>query len=673
MREARTPQGAEWSDAVEALHGLTNALMVRQLYREGHPAIARADDGAGHAFCRLLEPLPELVVALIDGEFVVCERPMPELRARLGTLAAAMERLEIDCLVFQRGMATAECGLLASTLAATQAGTTSPRQLREHAQGRLPHVLLRYAELRAVERDDHRKTEAFHFVPLVATALADVLRAIRTEATIERRPVVELAERIVRACEEGLFLLEPIAYAPGVDHEPAHATNVAMMTAAMALVAGLGESVSIEVTAAALVHDLGRALLPDDGRGSPEPLLVDRPRAMYRHHPFAGAAALLASGAPPLWVAAALEHHRGVDGEGYPALASKAPPDPLVRLIALASFVDTKRARLPGGIGDDSLQAFEAARALEGRFFGARELQLFARALGAFPPGTTVELSDRGAAIVTRANARMPQRPQVRIVCGDGEGKRADLATFDALEERHHLSIVRPIAPPLVLHASAAPAAPAARTSASAPPAPASEPASPPEATEVAVDGDVDVVVIDAVEAPHRPPPQAPQLEAPGTRPPPDRAPTRASSRPLSRWPTRSSGSYSSIGESAPEATLPPEAPAGSIAPPRSLPPAAPRPLRPASTTRLPAVAEPRRAPAVAMAPADVVGEKIPVLLVAPSELAKLPLDHRAGFVLSMLDGRTTIEGLVDASGMPTEEVLAIVEQLLAMSVISLR
>jgi HD-GYP domain-containing protein (c-di-GMP phosphodiesterase class II) len=656
MREARAPQGTEWNDAVEALHGLTNALMVRQLYRDGHPAIARADDGAAHAFHKLLEPLPELVVALIDGEFVVCERPMPELRARLGTLAAAMERLETDCLVFQRGMAKAECSLLASTLAATSAGTTAPKQLREHAQTQLPHVLLRFAELRAVAEDERRKTEAFHFVPLVATELADVLGAIRHEATIERRPLLELAERIVRACEEGLFQLEPIAYAPGFDNEPAHATNVAMMTAAMGLVAGIGETVCIDVTAAALVHDLGRRLLPDDCRGIPEPLLVDRPRATYRHHPFAGAAALLASGAPPLWIAAALEHHRGVDGEGYPALASKAPPDPLVRMIALASFVDAKCTRLPGGVGDDPLRALEAARALEGRFFGARELQLFTRALGSFPPGTAVELSDRRAAIVTRANARMPQRPQVRIVCGDGEGKRADLSTFDAVEDRHHLSIVRAIAPPLVLRA------PPAGTPASAPP-PARTEASEPE-----LEGEVDVVVIDAVEVPRAP------LDAPGTRPPPDHPPTRPSSSPLSRWPTRSSGSYSSIGEVEPEPTRPPAPAAASIAPPRSLPPAAPKPLHRASTTRLPVVAEPKRAtPAATAAPADVVGEKIPVLLVTPSELAKLPLDHRAGFVLSMLDGQTTIEGLVDASGMPTEEVLAIVEHLLAMSVIKLR
>jgi hypothetical protein len=254
------------------------------------------------------------------------------------------------------------------------------------------------------------------------------------------------------------------------------------------------------------------------------------------------------------------------------------------------------------------------------------------------------------------------------VVCGAGEGKRADLSTFDAVEDRHHLSIVRAIAPPLVLRAPEPGSefvAPAAVRAAPGPPAQG----------EVDVGDDVDVVVIDAIEVPavarHA-------LDVPATRPPPERPARRASSSPLSRWPTRptgSSGSYSSIGEAAPESIRPPAPASGpSIAPPRSLPPAAPRPLQRASTTRLPVVAAPKpAAPSTLVGPADVVGEKIPVLLVSPGELAKLPLDHRAGFVLSLLDGQTTVEGIVDASGMPTEEVLGIVAHLLEMSAIALR
>lgn len=77
MTQSQGPQGREWADVVEGLHALTTMVTVRTHYAEGHPAIARADELAGGFFQRLLQRLPELVLALIDGEFVVCERPMP--------------------------------------------------------------------------------------------------------------------------------------------------------------------------------------------------------------------------------------------------------------------------------------------------------------------------------------------------------------------------------------------------------------------------------------------------------------------------------------------------------------------------------------------------------------------------------------------------------------------
>ncbi|MGZ3474415.1 MAG: HD-GYP domain-containing protein [Polyangiales bacterium] len=627
----RAPQGTEWNDVVEVLHGLTNAVMVRQLYREGHPAIARADDAAAMGFARLLERLPEIVLAVLDGEFVLCERPMPELRGRLSILAASMARLEVDCIVFSRGLSRDECTTLARTLAAAQSLAIDPKSLREEAQAGLPHALLRFAQLRSLEEDETHGTEAVYYVPLTARALADALRAIQSDAMIDRGAILDLAERIVRACEEGLFLLEPIAYAEGVDNEAAHATNVAMMTAAMALGAGLGERPAIDVTAAALLHDIGRALLPDDIRGIPEPLLDEKQKAIYRHHAFIGASALLCSGCPPLWVAGALEHHRGVDGKGHPTLVSKAPPDPLVRWIALASFIDSKRTRV-GGHGDDPDRALQAAFALEGRFFGTRELRLFTRTLGMFPPGTTVELSDRRSAIVTRVSSSDAHRPQVRVICGDDAGKRAELHTFDSLDDRHHLSIVRAIAPPLVLREVA--------------PAPSVS------VTRLAIDdseGGVDVTVIDAVETTRV------EVDVPVSLPPAMRASLRL---PATRVPTRTSGVYSSVREQRAEIepeSIRPVGPSSSVPPPFSRPPMAAS-IRPAS----------RPPPALSL-------EKIPVLRVAPGELAKLPLDHRAGFVLSLIDGMTPLELIVDASGMPAADVLEIVQRLLTQAIIGLQ
>jgi hypothetical protein len=48
-------------------------------------------------------------------------------------------------------------------------------------------------------------------------------------------------------------------------------------------------------------------------------------------------------------------------------------------------------------------------------------------------------------------------------------------------------------------------------------------------------------------------------------------------------------------------------------------------------------------------------------------------MDHHAGFLLSMVDGRFTVEELVDASGMPPLDALRILVELLQHSVIRVR
>jgi len=52
-------------------------------------------------------------------------------------------------------------------------------------------------------------------------------------------------------------------------------------------------------------------------------------------------------------------------------------------------------------------------------------------------------------------------------------------------------------------------------------------------------------------------------------------------------------------------------------------------------------------------------------LKVAGAEVRWLGLDHRAGFLLSLVDGTTTVEEVVDLSGMPRHEALRLLAELL--------
>jgi hypothetical protein len=65
--------------------------------------------------------------------------------------------------------------------------------------------------------------------------------------------------------------------------------------------------------------------------------------------------------------------------------------------------------------------------------------------------------------------------------------------------------------------------------------------------------------------------------------------------------------------------------------------------------------------------------DKVPVVLVAAEQLRWLSIDHRAGFLLSHVDGVSNLEMILDVSGMPLFDALKILCELVQQKVITLR
>ncbi|HZU84855.1 MAG TPA: hypothetical protein VE987_18115 [Polyangiaceae bacterium] len=63
---------------------------------------------------------------------------------------------------------------------------------------------------------------------------------------------------------------------------------------------------------------------------------------------------------------------------------------------------------------------------------------------------------------------------------------------------------------------------------------------------------------------------------------------------------------------------------------------------------------------------------RVPRLVVSTIELQSLPLDHRAGFIMSFVDGTYTVEMILDACAMRRDDALAILRELAARGVIAL-
>jgi hypothetical protein len=65
--------------------------------------------------------------------------------------------------------------------------------------------------------------------------------------------------------------------------------------------------------------------------------------------------------------------------------------------------------------------------------------------------------------------------------------------------------------------------------------------------------------------------------------------------------------------------------------------------------------------------------DRVPVVMVPRDQMRWLSIDHKAGFMLSLVDGVSSLEMIIDVSGMPELDTLRILSELLQQRIISFR
>jgi hypothetical protein len=65
--------------------------------------------------------------------------------------------------------------------------------------------------------------------------------------------------------------------------------------------------------------------------------------------------------------------------------------------------------------------------------------------------------------------------------------------------------------------------------------------------------------------------------------------------------------------------------------------------------------------------------DRVPLVVVPRAQMRWLSIDHRAGFVLSLIDGSSSIEMILDVSGMPKLDALRILHELVQQKIVSFR
>ncbi len=196
-----------------------------------------------------------------------------------------------------------------------------------------------------------------------------------------------------------------------------HSLNVARLSVALGKRLGLDGSHLVELGWAALLHDIGKLHVPIEVLNKAQKFTANE-LAVMQSHPAEALAAFAKNQPVNLQglrrLSAAFEHHQRFDLKGYPTVAKKLHLHPFSRIVAIADTFDamtTDRIYQRRVLPDVALKLMSQGF---GTVFDPTLLQAFVTAMGAYPVGSLVMLSDQSMAVVIRYPDNSPvDRPEV--------------------------------------------------------------------------------------------------------------------------------------------------------------------------------------------------------------------------------------------------------------------
>ncbi len=262
------------------------------------------------------------------------------------------------------------------------------------------------------------------------------------ESIIQMTQVSERSTSLLLSDVDSAIVL--IAEKGQQDGASAHALSVMTLALLLGKQARLPDEALRTLGIGALLHDIGKSsisssILRNSERNKHE-------EALYMTHCRNGyESALRAGGLPPPVLEAILHHHERFDGKGYPDKLAGDKIHIAARIIGianrfdnLANPVDYRRALSPS-------EALSTMWVKEKNAFDNKLLQLFIRAMGVYPPGSIVQLSDgRIAAVVVSASSDNSLKPQIMVYDPEVPRNQAfiiDLAREPELKIDHALRL----------------------------------------------------------------------------------------------------------------------------------------------------------------------------------------------------------------------------------------
>ncbi|MDY0235288.1 MAG: HD domain-containing protein [Gudongella sp.] len=320
----------------QILLALLGAINSIKLYSDKHPQAILYVERVVTILSEIFQTEEELNIGVFNEIILVNQKPVIGIGKVSQSLTKALNQVDIDQIVFLKGLEEVEFAVfLKETFASGDLKSSD-----------YPHILLGkiFIDKRGINKD---KVESVLDLDSSQNFLL-MLKNLDVNKPMNFNTVKSLSADMM---EFFGYSVSPLKYLSDIKSEDeytyVHTINVALLSMSFAEHIGISGPLLLDIIYAALMHDVGKILVPKEILNKTGPL-TPKEFEIIKSHTLKGVMYLCnQQEMPRIAILVALEHHIKYNGGGYPTIDYGWKPHFVSQLISIADIYDALRSNRP--------------------------------------------------------------------------------------------------------------------------------------------------------------------------------------------------------------------------------------------------------------------------------------------------------------------------------------